>query len=205
MPQTSAQNLSSDNSLIFDVEAMAQGQEVPCLKGYVAKRFQSEDEIPHETANEFLMEYIYTQAVVFERATGVSVDAAEHIRAFWAHIDRVLPPQGNYYLIWSDQGQLVGTAALRRVDDATGEMKHLYVRPEARGTGLGRWLAERRIQDAQSLGFKCLIADTVRGNVEMPALYAKLGFKETEPNEIGTSVNVMPTVAAGLRFFRKEI
>jgi N-acetylglutamate synthase-like GNAT family acetyltransferase len=156
-------------------------------------------------ANAFLLEYIATQAEIYERVNGEPVDGPAHIAAFWTNIEKVLPPKGSYYLVFSEQGRLVGTGAMRRVDATTGEMKHLYVRPEARGTGLGRWLVEQRISDARSMGLKSLIADTLRGNVEMPALYAKLGFEETPPNQLGASVTLMPHVAAALHFFRKEL
>ena len=181
------------------------GVDVPCLPGYVARTFRSVAEIPRETANAFMLEYIATQAEIYERVNGEPVDGAAHIAGFWASMERVLPPQGSYYLVWSEQGGLVGMGALRRVDQTTGEMKHLYVRPEARGTGLGRWLVEQRIRDARSMGLKTLIADTLRGNVEMPALYSKLGFVETPPNQLGAAVNLMPHVAAALHFFRKEL
>ena len=70
---------------------------------------------------------------------------------------------------------------------------------------MGRWLVKQRIRDAQSMGLKSLITDTVRGNVEMPSLYGKLGFEETELKQQSTSTNVMPEVKAGLRFFLKQI
>ncbi|MEL7204116.1 MAG: GNAT family N-acetyltransferase [Pseudomonadota bacterium] len=205
MTQTIAQNASPNARTSADRETMLQGQDVLCLQGFVARTYQSAQEIPRDTANDFLLEYVATQAAVYERENGVKVDAPAHIKGFWANIDRVLPPQGSYYLVWDAFGQLVGTGALRRVDSTTGEMKHLYVRPEARGSGLGRWLVEQRMRDARSMGLKSLIADTVRGNIEMPALYAKLGFEETEPNARGASVSVMPELAAGLRYFRKDI
>lgn len=190
---------------LADIRTMEQGQEVPCLQGFVAKSYRGVDEIPRETANAFLLEYIATQAAVYERENGAKVDAAAHIKGFREHVDRVLPPNGRFYLIWSKDGRLVGTGALRRVDETTGENKHLYVCPEARRFGLGRWLVERRIKDARSMKLESLMADTVRGNTEIPALYEKLGFEETELNLLGASVNVMPEITVGLRFFRKAI
>jgi len=56
------------------------------------------------------------------------------------------------------------------------------VRPQFRGKGLGRVLAERVVAEARKIGYKRLRLDTVepvmRGAV---ALYRKLGFKEIAP------------------------
>ena len=82
------------------------GVDVPCLPGYVARTFRSVAEIPRETANAFMLEYIATQAEIYERVNGEPVDGAAHIAGFWASMERVLPPQGSYYLVWSEQGGL---------------------------------------------------------------------------------------------------
>lgn len=205
MAQTFLQNKAKSDTIPASHDVIAQGQDIPCLQGFIAKKYRSAGEIPHETADAFLHEYIATQAAVYEREIGTKVDGHAHIKGFWAHIDRVLPPQGSFYLVFTDYHRIVGTGAMRRVNETTGEMKHLYVRPEARGSGLGRWLVKQRIRDAQSMGLKSLITDTVRGNVEMPSLYGKLGFEETELKQQSTSTNVMPEVKAGLRFFLKQI
>jgi GNAT superfamily N-acetyltransferase len=175
------------------------------LQGFVAKTYHSSEDIPREIAHGCLLEYIATQAEVYERVNGAPIDPQAHIAGFWMNINKVLPPQGSYYMVWSDQGDLVGTGALRRVDKTTGEMKHLYVSPRARGTGLGRWLLEQRLRDARALGLKSIIADTLRGNVEMPVLYAKLGFEEVKPNQSGASLSVMPHLVDALRYFRMEL
>ncbi|PUB10069.1 GNAT family N-acetyltransferase [Yoonia sediminilitoris] len=201
---TSEIEADTSDSKIVD-NAQRAGVDVPCLHGFAAKTFHSSEDIPREIAHSFLLEYIATQAEVYERVNGAPVDAQAHIEAFWMNIDKVVPPQGSYYLVWSDKGELVGTGALRRADESTGEMKHLYVRPKARGTGLGRWLVEQRIRDARAMGLKSVIADTLRGNVEMPALYAKLGFFEEQPNHSGASLTLMPHLASALRFFRMEL
>ena len=185
--------------------AQCSGLDVPCLQGFTARTFPSNEDIPREIAHAFLLEYVATQAAVYERVNGVPIDPQAHVDGFWANLSKVLPPQGSYYLVWSDQGDLVGMGAMRRVDASTGEMKHLYVSPKARGTGLGKWLVEQRIRDARRLGLKSVIADTLRGNVEMPALYAKLGFEEVEPTHDGASVAVMPHLKNALRYFRKEL
>lgn len=91
------------------------------------------------------------------------------------------PPAGSL-LLAADSSQLAGCVALHQLEDEICEMKRLYVRPQFRGKGLGRVLAERVVADAREIGYKRLRLDTVepvmRGAV---ALYRKLGFREIAP------------------------
>jgi len=92
------------------------------------------------------------------------------------------PPRG-MLLLAGPVAQPVGCVALRPLPDgdrAIGEVKRLYVRSSARGSGLGRALALRVIADARAIGYRELKLDTLPAMAAARALYASLGFRECE-------------------------
>ena len=91
------------------------------------------------------------------------------------------PPDGRLLLATFDS-QAAGCVALHKIQDDTCEMKRLYVRPQFRGKGLGKALAERIIHEARSIGYKKLRLDTVEPVMRTAvAMYRQLGFREIGP------------------------
>ena len=90
------------------------------------------------------------------------------------------PPSGRLLLAWRD-GLAVGCVALRRFEDDICEMKRLYLRPEARGTGIGRDLAVRICREAGEAGYTRMRLDTLPAMASAQRLYGELGFREIAP------------------------
>lgn len=88
------------------------------------------------------------------------------------------PPEGRL-LLAEYEGQLAACVALHKLDAEICEMKRLYLRPQFRGKGLGRIIADRIIADARQIGYRRMRLDTV-GPVmqDAVAMYRKIGFRE---------------------------
>ena len=114
-----------------------------------------------------------------EYADAIGVDLEYH--GFTAELEALplpyTPPYGAL-LFAQINGDTAGCVALRRLNDETGEMKRLYVRPAFRSWGLGKYLVEAAIQTARHAGYTALRLDTLPSMVTAQGLYRKLGFTE---------------------------
>jgi GNAT superfamily N-acetyltransferase len=91
------------------------------------------------------------------------------------------PPAGVLVVAWID-GVPAGMAGVHRLAGAVGELKRMYVRPGARGLGVGRALLAEAISAARDLGFLEVRLQTKPAT--MPAadgLYREHGFVDIEP------------------------
>jgi GNAT superfamily N-acetyltransferase len=87
------------------------------------------------------------------------------------------PPTGELLIARVD-GEARGCVALRALDTGTLEMKRLYVRPAARGTGLGKCLVEAAVLFARRQDYTEIRLDTLATMASAQALYRSMGFVE---------------------------
>ena len=86
------------------------------------------------------------------------------------------PPTGCFVIARSD-GVALGCGGIRRISDATCEMKRLYVTPAGRHRGIGKKLIECLIQEAAQIGYAEVVLDTLPTMTSAQRLYESLGFE----------------------------
>lgn len=127
--------------------------------------------------DDLLLEY-YT--VIVGKIAAANIPLAytpQELKAsFWPNLDKFLPPTGRLILAQDANGRLVGCGTLQQVRPDAGELKRLYVRPEAKGHRLGRAIVDARITAAREMGWNTLLVNAIRGNQDMLRIYETLGF-----------------------------
>ena len=118
----------------------------------------------------------------YEAGTGISLCFQDFAAEVADLPGAYAPPKGQMILARAAGGNaLLGCVALRPVSGAPDlcEMKRLYVRPAARGSGLGRRLALAALAEAGRLGYGRICLDTLLSMIAAQALYRALGFRQT--------------------------
>ncbi len=88
--------------------------------------------------------------------------------------------KGTVLLAYID-GNPVGVVALRKIENDICEMKRLYVKKQARGKGIGKYLSIALMERARELGYKKMRLDTLYSMPSAVSLYRSLGFYEISP------------------------
>ncbi|HEX5943464.1 MAG TPA: GNAT family N-acetyltransferase, partial [Anaerolineales bacterium] len=106
-------------------------------------------------------EYLQWANKKVEENFGVSFDIAAMLKDDMNTLDKFMPPKGRLLLGYID-AQPMGIACLKTLTDSIGEIKRMYVRPQARNRGLGRRLLNQLLEEARQIGYERVRLDSAR-------------------------------------------
>jgi ribosomal protein S18 acetylase RimI-like enzyme len=117
-----------------------------------------------------------------EYADGLGVDLCfQGFEAELAGLPGAYAPPSGRLMLAVCGGSVLGCVALRRLSDDSGEMKRLYLRPSARGRGIGWGLVSALIVEAEAIGYHRILLDTLPTMTAAIRLYESVGFRPVEP------------------------
>jgi putative acetyltransferase len=101
-------------------------------------------------------------------------------------MDKLRQPGILFWSVWLQQGPdetLVGTGAIKRLDDQHAELKSMRTGARFRGQGLARLLLDHIVAQARSMGYQRLSLETGTQPFFAPAhqLYLGYGFQDCAP------------------------
>lgn len=89
-----------------------------------------------------------------------------------------LPHLFNCRVVAYEDGKPAGCGAWKQIDDATFEVKRIYIAPEFRRKGIASAVIAALEQDAAQHGLTRAILETATMTEDSAALYCKLGYHE---------------------------
>jgi putative acetyltransferase len=120
-------------------------------------------------------------------AAGLILELEAHLASLYPatirhgfSVERLVAEKVDFFVVRSG-GVPAGCGGILFVDNAYGEIKRMYVRPEFRGLGLGRRILEHLTRHATSRGIALLRLETGIHQEEAIALYERQGFHRIPP------------------------
>ena len=89
-----------------------------------------------------------------------------------------------YFGVVETETGVVATTGIMRINEATCELRKMYILRDYRGKGLGQYLLEFSINKAKELGYQRMILETASPLKEAIALYKKFGFQAYTPENL---------------------
>jgi GNAT superfamily N-acetyltransferase len=135
-----------------------------------------------QVMRELFQEYLEWGNTKLYEEFGVKFDTPELVASTMQHLDDFMRPKGRLLLGYVEE-QPMGIACLKPLTDSIGEVKRMYVHPQARNRGLGRALLNQLLEEAKQIGYERVQLDSARFMTSAHELYRSAGFHEIEAYE----------------------
>ena len=115
-------------------------------------------------------------------ATEVFIARHGHTLEDVDNFQRDYNPPGGLFLVAIDGGCLIGTGAIRRLDDETAELRRMWLLEPYQGRGIGYRLWQALRAFAVSAAYRRIRLTTDEENVSALRFYRRLGFMRVAPS-----------------------
>ena len=78
------------------------------------------------------------------------INVLEAVDFTFKNLSDFVPPNGKIFIA-KKSSECVGTASLKKIRPKIAEIKRMYVKPEFQGNGIGNFLLEKALEEAESL------------------------------------------------------
>jgi GNAT superfamily N-acetyltransferase len=139
-------------------------------------------DIPHDLAHvrRLWLDYLLWGNDELEARHGFRLPVEDAVDHDVATIEKFEPPNG-LLLLASEDVDVFGTGALKRIGSETAEIKRMWVDPSRRGNGVGRAMLDRLVSAARESAYRRIRLDSPDFMVAAHALYRSSGFVQIGP------------------------
>jgi ribosomal protein S18 acetylase RimI-like enzyme len=153
------------------------------MSEFTLREVTGDDEAGLEAAAELFTEYAEWLAPFVTHST-IAEELESLPRPFVA-------PAGRLVIASAPDGRACGCIGVKRHQGEACELKRLYVRPECRGSGLGRELMSAALDAACEMGYSAALVSSIPAHMpEAVGMYESLGFTRTHRFEDHTHAEV---------------
>jgi len=154
---------------------------------------------PHQAAEARRVIYSVAHQLFHDRPT--LEESIEYYASIWPlhdldDIQHSYFENGGTFLVICEDARIIGTGALRRLEEKVGEIKRVWLLQEYHGQGLGYQTMERLLDAARELGYeKVRLETSPQYQPRAFAFYQKMGFSVIprygdDPDDVGMEIDL---------------
>jgi putative acetyltransferase len=83
-----------------------------------------------------------------------------------------------------DEGRVIGSGAIRPLDEKLCELKRMWLLEPYQGKGIGYSIMQRLLDFARQIGYERIRLETGTGQARAISFYHRIGFQDVEDPEL---------------------
>ena len=152
----------------------------------------------------------FLESYQIDSSSNIGQTIPEYVEAHFEELANLKPPNGIIYLLKED-GEIIGMGGFRKLNEETGEIKRMYIRPAYRGRGYGKQLINKLLEVGREFGYSSFVLETSKFMTTAQHIYQSAGFFKrgeypgTETPEIFRSYQIYMEKKEEQRFSTRKV